>query len=157
MAATLGPVEGALQEVFAGSREGRPVNDADRIQAFRDLTRRVSLPTYVPLLPLLLNLNGQPYSVSEDHFPMEAAFTVRLPQNLLFKSGRQVTKSTTMAARIILLCNAIEHFAILVVTPLYEQVRRFSTNYVRPFIEQSPVRHLWIGTNTENSVLQRSF
>lgn len=150
------PVDTALREVFTEVREGKPVSDADRIQSFRQLTQQVSLPTLVPLLPLLLNLNGQPYTLDE-HLPMEMAFTVRLPQHLLLKSGRQVTKSTTMAARIILLSNAIGHFSILVVTPLYEQVRRFSTNYVRPFIEQSPVRHLWIGTNTENSVLQRSF
>src|SRR5262249_20334736 len=45
----------------------------------------------------------------------------------------------------------------LYITPLYEQIRRFSTNYVRSFIDQSPIKHLWLGTHTENSVLQRTF
>lgn len=158
MEATLtpAPVDSALREVFADSRGGKPVGDEERVLAFRQLAGQVNLPTYVHLLPLLLNLNGRPYTL-EDHFPMETAFAVRLPQHMLFKSARQVTKSTTMAARIILLSNAIPHFAILVVTPLYEQVQRFSNNYVRPLIEQSPVKHMWMGTGTENRVLQRSF
>ena len=48
-------------------------------------------------------------------------------------------------------------FRTLYVTPLYEQIRRFSNNYVRPFIDRSPIKPLWSGTSTENSVLQRSF
>lgn len=65
--------------------------------------------------------------------------------------------STTIAARGILLANCISDLKILYVTPLYEQVRRFSNNYVRPFIDRSPLRKLWTNTDTDKSVLQRSF
>lgn len=65
--------------------------------------------------------------------------------------------STSIAATGIILANSIPYFRLLYVTPLYEQIRRFSNNYVRPFIEQSPIRALWTSTTTENSVLQRSF
>lgn len=65
--------------------------------------------------------------------------------------------STSMAARGLAISTAIPHFSTLFITPLYEQIRRFSTNYVRPFIDQSPIKGAWIGTGTENSVLQRSF
>ena len=49
------------------------------------------------------------------------------------------------------------HFYSLFVTPQFEQVRRFSTMNIRPFIRESPLRHLWQSTTTEDSVLQRTF
>lgn len=109
-----------------------------------------------PLLPLLLNLQGKPYSL-KNHFAFEPLFNVELPQQLVLKTGRQCSKSTGVAAQGVILANCIPHFTTLFVTPLYEMIRRFSTNYVRPFIEHSPVRSLWSSSRTENSVLQRSF
>lgn len=65
--------------------------------------------------------------------------------------------STSLASQGVLFANSIPHFATLYVTPLYEMIRRFSHNYVRPFIEESPVRRLFTGIDTTNSVLQRTF
>jgi hypothetical protein len=65
--------------------------------------------------------------------------------------------STSLAAHGVILAGCVPGFKTLYVTPLYEQIRRFSNNYVRPFIEYSPISHLWTGTSTERSVLQRSF
>lgn len=65
--------------------------------------------------------------------------------------------STSLAANGVIVSNALPFFSTLYITPLYEQIRRLSNNYIKPFIEQSPVRSLWTGTTTENSVLQRSF
>jgi hypothetical protein len=112
--------------------------------------------TLEPLLPLLLTLKGKPYTL-EDHFPFAPLFRTRMPKNLCVIAGRQVSKSTSLASNGVVVANSIPHFSTLYVTPLYEQVRRLSANYVRPFIEQSPVKSLWTGTSTENSVLQRSF
>lgn len=128
----------------------------DRLEAFRKLLAGGRLPTYVPLLPLLLNLKGKPYTL-EQHFPFEPLFQSTLTRELLLKAGRQVAKSASLAARCLLLANAIPHFSVLFVTPLFEQVQRFSTQYVKPFIDQSPVRQMWSGTDTENNVLRRSF
>lgn len=72
-------------------------------------------------------------------------------------NGVLTHNSTSLASHGVMLANCIPHFRTLYVTPLYEQIRRFSNNYVRKFIDQSPVRSLWSGTSTENSVLQRSF
>lgn len=120
-----------------------------------------------PLLPLLLNLKGEPFTIqrmpgkrakaSPGYFPFEPFYRTRLPRKELIKSGRQVAKSTGLAARGIVRANCIPYFNILYITPLFEQVRRLSQNYVRPFIETSPVRGLFVGTSTTNSVLQRSF
>lgn len=72
-------------------------------------------------------------------------------------NGVLTHNSTSLASHGVMLSNCIPHFRTLYVTPLYEQIRRFSNNYVRKFIDQSPVKSLWSGTSTENSVLQRSF
>jgi hypothetical protein len=136
--------------------DGRPPTWNDRILAFRRLAESGRLTTLVPLLPLLLNLNGQPYHL-DNHFPFETVFNTHMPEWLLLKTGRQLSKSTGSAARGVVLCNWLPNFKILYITPLYEQIRRFSTNYVRPFIDQSPVKSMWTGTHTENSVLQRTF
>lgn len=151
-----GPNEEILKGLFGSQKDGHQVSDTDRLGAFRRLVESGRLKTLVPVLPLVLNLGGKPYSL-EDYFPFESVFQMRLPRNLLLKTARQVSKSTCAAARGVLLSNSIPNFSTLYVTPLYEQIRRFSSNYVRPFIDTSPVKGLWSGTSTENSVLQRSF
>jgi hypothetical protein len=145
-----------MKAVVQENRGGKKVPWIERTAAFRKLCESNRLHSLVPLLPLVLNLNFKPY-VLDDHFPFEAVFTVRMPRWMLLKTGRQVAKSTSSAARGVVLSNAIPNFSTLFVTPLYEQIRRFSTQYVRPFIDQSPIKNMWIGTSTENSVLQRTF
>lgn len=149
-------VNTALKELRAAQTRGRVLTPSDRVHALRKLTEMGRLQTLEPLLPLFLNLKGFPYTLAE-HYPFAPFFRTRRPTKSIWKTGRQVSKSTSMAADGVLLSNAIPHFQTLYVMPLYEQVRRFSANYVRPFIDQSPAKSLWTGTNTENSVLQRSF
>ena len=112
--------------------------------------------TLKPLLPLLLEIRGKPYHL-HDHFPFAPFFRTRMPRRTLLKTGRQVSKSTSLAAQGVLFSNCIPYFSTLYITPLFEMIRRFSQNYVRPFIETSPVVDLFMGSTTINSVLQRSF
>lgn len=128
----------------------------DRLLSFADELRKHTLTTLAPLLPLLLNLRGKPYTI-EKHFPFEPFFKTQMPSRLVLCTGRQVSKSTSLAAQSVVLSNCIPYFNTLFVTPQYELTRRFSNNYVRAFIDQSPVKKLWCGTHTEHSVLQRSF
>jgi hypothetical protein len=149
--------EGLLAGLTAShSEDGRPISAGDRLLTLKRLVESGRLRTLVPVLPLTLKLNGKPYTL-EDYYAFESVFQTRMPRQLLLKTGRQVSKSTSVASRGVILSAAIPHFATLYVTPLYEQIRRFSNNYVRPFIDTSPVKALWSGTTTENSVLQRSF
>jgi hypothetical protein len=147
------PLTSVLNDLM---QTGTAKTDLQRVSAVKRLVEMGKLPTFVPLLPLLLNLNGTPYTL-EDHFPFEPIFQCHLPRELLLKTGRQVSKSTSVASRGVILSWSIPHFSTLFITPLYEQIRRFSTNYVRPFIDQSPLKTMLCGTGTENSVLQRSF
>jgi hypothetical protein len=65
--------------------------------------------------------------------------------------------STSLAAQGVVISNCIPYFNTLYVTPLFEMIRRFSGNYVRGFIEESPVKNLWTSSTTSSNVLQRSF
>ena len=121
-----------------------------------ELANKKFFPSLEPILPLVLNLNGKPYSLA-DHYPFAPMFRLLMPKNMVLKTGRQVSKSTSLSAHGVVLSNCIPFFKTLYVTPLFEQIRRFSNNYVRPFIDQSPVKSQWSGTDTENNVLQRSF
>jgi hypothetical protein len=145
-----------LEQLNSATKHGRSLSLTDRLTLFRKLCEQGQIHTLELLLPLLLTLKGKPYTL-EDHFPFAPLFRTRMPSNLVVMSGRQVSKSTSLASNGVVVANAIPHFSTLYVTPLFEQVRRLSANYVRPFIEQSPVKSLWTGTSTENSVLQRSF
>lgn len=112
--------------------------------------------TLAPMLPLLLSIKGKPYHL-DDHFPFAPFFRTRMSRVTLLKTGRQVSKSTSLAAQGVLFSNCIPHFSTLYITPLFEMIRRFSQNYVAPFIETSPAGRLFYGQNTSNNVLQRSF
>lgn len=118
--------------------------------------RRGGVKTLKPLLPLLLQLKGKPYRL-HNYFPFEPFFRTRVAKTTLLKTGRQVSKSTSLAAQGVVFSNSIPYFSTLYVTPLFEMIRRFSHNYVRQFLETSPVRRLFVGAKTTNQILQRSF
>lgn len=127
-----------------------------RAAVLKELAGRHAFPSLEPLLPLVLNLNGKPYTI-KDHFAFSPLFRVLTPKNQVWCTGRQVSKSTSLAAHGVVFANSVPFFKTLYITPRFEQVRRFSNNYVRPFIDLSPIKSQWSGTTTENSVLQRSF
>lgn len=65
--------------------------------------------------------------------------------------------STNQACQGVLLSNLIPWFNTLFVTPQFELIRRFSTNYVQPFIMESPVKGYFLDSSCSNNVLQRTF
>lgn len=109
-----------------------------------------------PYLPLLLSIKGKPL-ILDNHYPFDPFFRTKVPKRTLLKTGRQVSKSTSLASQGITQSTTIPHFSTLYLTPLFEQVRRFSQNYVGRFIEQSPVRELFMSSGENNSVLQKTF
>jgi hypothetical protein len=127
-----------------------------RLHMAQYVMKQSGYPTLKPLLPLFLSIRGKPYHL-HDHFPFAPFFRTRMPTKTLLKTGRQVSKSTSLAAQGVLFSNCIPYFSTLYITPLFEMIRRFSQNYVAPFIETSPVGSLFSGESTINNVLQRSF
>lgn len=136
--------------------QGRDLTAHDKLTLFKHMLSKRELTTYVHLLPLLLNLKGEPYTLA-DHFPFEPIFRIKMPSQMVYVTARQTSKSTSNAASEVVLANVIPYFNTLTITPLFEQIRRFSANYVKPFIEQSPIKDLWVNSSTVQSVLQRTF
>lgn len=114
------------------------------------------VPTIEFLLPIIFRLDGKPYSLKH-HYQFEPYFKSEQPAVCLTKTGRQTGKTRQLAARTVAMAALTPYYRILVLTPLYEQVRRLSTEYIRPFIDTSPFKSNWIGSGTARSVLQRSF
>lgn len=143
--------------LMAGYQPG-PTDDpiVQRLRMAQHVMGRSGHTTLKPVLPLLLSIRGKPYHL-HDHFCFAPFFRTRMPQMTLLKTGRQVSKSTSLASQGVLFSNCIPYFSTLYLTPLFEMIRRFSQNYVAPFIETSPVGKLFSGQSTINNVLQRSF
>lgn len=54
---------------------------------------------------------------------------------------------------------ALPYYNSLFVCPRFEQIKRISNNYMRPLIEESPVKNLFVreGSARDQSILQRTF
>jgi len=138
------------------SPEAVNLKDAPKIIAqYAEQCRSGQVRSFIPVLPML-SLKGQSYSL-QDYAPFEPIYKFAQPRRSYYKSGRQVAKTTNMAASSVLQVGTQPHFSLLFVAPRYEQVRRISANYIRPFIEQSSVHSLLQNKSVENSVLQKSF
>lgn len=109
------------------------------------------------ILPLIFKLKGKPYTITEGHFLFEHEYaTHNIPRRQIDKAGRQVSKSTNKAAGGIIRAASHDYFSLLTVTPLFEQVRKFSNNYCKPFLRESIVRSDLLATGSDQQVLQRT-
>lgn len=129
-----------------------------RLASFQSQLQHGQLSSLSPLLPLIFRLRSKPYSLSWSHFMFEPFFRITgMPRRLILVCGRQVSKSTSQAAAQILRARLTRDYNILTVMPLFEQVRKFSQNYARPFLTTSPIRSKIITEfGDTSSVLQRS-
>ncbi|MFA5525200.1 MAG: phage terminase large subunit family protein [Acholeplasmataceae bacterium] len=112
--------------------------------------------SFASALPFIFRLTpSQPFSL--EHYPMMRIFyDTRLPAKSLLRSGRQVSKSTNLAAKGLTKDICIPDYKQLYVLPLYEQTRRLSANYFKRFIENSPFRDAIIDSSCERNVLQKT-
>jgi hypothetical protein len=109
-----------------------------------------------PALPFLLRMKGRPFTL-ERHFPMEPMFTTKPSEETVLKCGRQVGKSTTLGAQGIIWSSMLPFFNSLYVCPRFEQTRRFSSSIVKPLLAQSPLARIMVNSNSDQSVMQKSF
>lgn len=120
------------------------------------ILRKTSAPSLAPILPAIFSIKGTPMTL-DDHFPFEPFFSTQMPTRMLAKAGRQIGKTQSMSARQILQAGSMPYYSILTVTPLFEMVRRFSTMYVSSLLDECPVKELWVGKKSINSVLHKKF
>ena len=88
---------------------------------------------------------------------MEPMFRMRdAPQRMLWRTARQISKSTSLAASQLMRASLEPNYNILTVMPLFEQVRKFSQNVVKPFIQNSTIKSMFSDPEGSDSVLQRN-
>lgn len=121
----------------------------------KSIENRPTAPSLSEIL-FMLSLKGEPYSL-QDHFLLEPLFTLDMPMRSVFKTSRQVGKTNNAAAAELLLSNVFAHHSTLILTPRFEQVKRISSQYIRPLVNDSPIKPLLVDMSCEQSVLQRSF
>ena len=138
------------------AEQTRKLRDAPKlINQIAKMYEGKEIYSLIPILSLL-SLKGEPYTL-EHHAPFEPLFKLRVPRRSYWKTGRQVSKTTGLSAQSVMQTATQSHFATLFVAPRFEQTRRVSANYVRPFIETSLMEGLLTNKYVENSVLQKSF
>jgi hypothetical protein len=121
-----------------------------------EIKRRVTQTNSLThLLPLVFNWKGDPVQLDQ-HYPFEPVFDLIPPRKMILKCGRQVGKSFQSALLVTLKCMVHPYFQILFTTPLFEQVRRFSTLYLSQLISESPSKRILTGKGSTNQVLQRT-
>lgn len=104
----------------------------------------------------IFSLHGKPFSLDR-HKALEPQLDCDLASRTILIAGRQIGKSTIQAIRLILQCLATPHFRICCLLPSYEQTRRFSSLYVKPFIENGPFAATWRSAAVAGAVLNRGF
>ena len=109
------------------------------------------------ILPALISFDNKPFSLNKGHWHMEPLFSVYRSKWTTLLCARQVGKTVSQAADMLVTAGLLPGIRQLYVTPLFEHVRRFSNNTVRPMLQGSPMRVLWTGTKADNSVLQKTF
>ena len=126
-----------------------------RLQQFLTLLQQQPTTSVCHLLPLLLQHDSKPFTL-ERHFQFESLFQSEVPQSATYMTARQCGKTYSVCANAILCAVVNPGVKQLFITPLFEQARRLSSNYIRPLIFESPVRDLLVNTRTDQNVLQRN-
>ena len=107
-------------------------------------------------LTSMLRLNGRPFTLVKHKF-FEPLFYPNLPDRTLLVCARQVGKSTHIAAQGVLQAAAINRFKVLYMAPQFEQIRRFSHQYIRQFVHESYIKDTLMDKSCVDSVMQKTF
>lgn len=110
-----------------------------------------SLRSFVPLF----FIKGKPLNF-RDHFPMLPFFKTKRPRRTVYTCGRQLGKSMSLAGSGVLRSRIIGNYDILGIQPRYDQIKRFSTLYVGPMLDNSPVKGWLMDGTRESSIMQRA-
>jgi hypothetical protein len=107
-------------------------------------------------LTSMLRLNGRPFTLVKHKF-FEPLFYPNLPDRTLLVCARQVGKSTHIAAQGVLQAASINRFKVLYMAPQFEQIRRFSHQYIRQFVHESYIKSMLMDDTCVDSVMQKTF
>ena len=117
-------------------------NDSDK-QRIKDMLDTVAKEviaqnSLLPLATVALHLNGKPYSL-KDYYYFHPLFDLQLPQKTTYMCCRQSGKSQNAAASAITRCVTKSNLNLIIVNPLFEMAKRFSTMRIQPLLHESPL------------------
>lgn len=142
-----------VQELFnylsSDEMAGRKLTYYDYFDFLHQLYKYLPIRSIEPLLPLLLSFKREPLTL-KDHFVFSPLFNIDRPRSTMVMAGRQVGKSVCCGGLLYTTSACIPGFQSLYVTPLGEQMKRFSVNYVKALISTSPCKRLITGTCKQN-------
>lgn len=123
------------------------------LQRMSERLRRV--PTHLDDLAFMLQHEGRPLSL-ELFYNMRDLFMSVPPRRMLYKTARQIAKSTTASAANIVERIVRKETKSLIVTPLFAQAHRLSTEIAAPMVDRCLFRDGIVGGN-EQQVLKRRY
>lgn len=101
-------------------------------------------------------LDGKPFRL--DDWPTHRAFYDGRYRRTLFKTSRQVAKSTTLANFNIIECALMKHWSTMFVSPTKEQTVRFSNTRVGKTMRYSPIiNNTFLSTDLTDRVFHKQF
>lgn len=104
----------------------------------------------------LLHLDGKPLRLTDYPF-MRGVYDCG-DNDVLMKTGRQVSKSTSCASIMIVDSIAIPHFRTLYITPSRKQTSQFSNTRLSKIIHHSPhIRNVYVDPHLPNNVFLQVF
>ncbi|RKY28662.1 MAG: hypothetical protein DRP83_00380 [Planctomycetota bacterium] len=103
-----------------------------------------------------IQLDGKDFRLTD--WPMHRAFYDGRYRRTLFKTARQVAKSTTLANFSIIECSLIPHFSTMFVSPSKEQTTRFSNTRIGKTMRYSPIiNEQFLRTDLADRVFHKQF
>ena len=92
------------------------------------------------LIPLLFSFKQKPLEISHRYFLHEPVFKLHgRPRKTTLKASRQIGKSLGLGVDAIFLSSMIPGFKCMAAFPLQSQANWFSTEYLKPLIQDSPL------------------
>jgi hypothetical protein len=110
--------------------------------------KKVRIPRH-RIAELILHHEGKPLCL--DKYKLFYPLYDLECDEVIYITGRQVAKTTTLSATEVLSVVFKPHYKVLYIAPLQEQVKRFSRLYVEPLMTQSPmIKRLTDHGSTQN-------
>lgn len=103
----------------------------------------------------LLKVKGQPLDFQR-YLPTRLIYDIA-PSWLVLIAGRQVSKTVSVAANIVLNSILRSNFISLYISPLSQQTSRFSSLYLDPFFSSPIIKKHFRDTDSKKNVYEKSF
>ena len=120
-----------------------------------DKIRSGELKTLIPFL-CLFRLNGKPMNLRM-HYQFSPMFSTVLPGHQVFMCGRQLGKSYSICADMLLRSMLIPYYHTLVVQPRMDQIQRLVSTIYKPLLASCPLRGQFISNLELSKLALREF